>query len=80
MEIELKQYGSIPDHIKRKAWREIHLLKADKSHLIKWKALRCKKGGYRLKLNRNYRLVAIIEHWDMGTYEVMNHAIFDRKY
>lgn len=80
MAIELKQYDSIPVYIQIKAWQEIRLLVANKANLNKWKALSRQKGLYRLKLNRNYRMVAKAQSLENGVFEIMKHSTFDKKY
>lgn len=80
MAIKVKEHDVIPDHIQKKAWKEIYRLIANETRLRKWKALRCRSGMYRLRLNRNYRLVVAKENIRTGAYEIMKHSTFDKRF
>ncbi|WP_421854269.1 hypothetical protein [Marinomonas sp.] len=80
MTIQVKEYDVIPKHIQKKAWKEIHRLIANETRLRKWKALRCRRGMYRLRLNRSYRLVVAKGSIRTGAYEIMKHSTFDKRF
>lgn len=80
MAIKVKEHDVIPDHIQQKAWKEIYRLIANETRLRKWKALRCQRGMFRLKLNRSYRIVVAKESIGTGTYEIMKHSTFDKRF
>jgi len=80
MAIQVKEHDVIPTHIQKKAWKEIYRLIANATRLQKWKALRCQRGMYRLRLNRNYRLVVAKENIQTGVYESMKHSTFDKRF
>lgn len=80
MAIQVKEHDVIPTHIQKKAWKEIYRLIANETRLRKWKALRCRSGMYRLRLNRNYRLVVAKKNIQTGVYEIMKHSTFDKRF
>lgn len=80
MTIQIKEHDVVPMHVQNKAWKEIHRLIANETRLRKWRALRCRSGIYRLRLNRSYRLVVAKENIRTGAYEIMKHSTFDKRF